>query len=327
MRRNVFRRSRAMEFFNKSSGEHASVNRPLLRQNYVNQGFGVFLHWGMPTYVSSDNANPNLALSYFAPTGYDVGQWLDAIASSGAKYAVLTTKHHDGFANWNTSYSEPGYAPYGIAQTDWYANNGSPDVVGDFVNQCRSHNVNPCLYFSIWDKTYEARTGKTIATATADYTAMIKLQLRELLTNYGNITAIWFDGWGWNSSFGYYNYVSYQSMFDYITGIQPNCLVIDNAHAHPSYTSEIETYESNEGAISASNKRLSESCATVYNNGHWFYHVGDDQTATALKSAATIKTAIANNKAANASYLLNFPPGLDGHITDAQVTILGQVGT
>lgn len=288
------------------------------RHEYMNRGFGAFFHWNMSTFGPDEWAAADQAIDTFAPTDLDIDQWLDAVAAAGCKYAVLTTKHHDGFALWPTAYAAPLHDPYSIAETTWYATNGSPDVVGLFVAGCQTRGLAPCLYFSIWDTTYETRTGTDETSDAASYIAMIELQLNELLTGYGPITAVWLDGWKWSLG---YEEIPYATIRDYVKSVSPNTIVIENSHEHPTTNSEIEEYETgSDGAIPAGNLRYAEQCQTLRTDNHWFYHVADNPAS--LQTAVYVNAALANANANYATYLLNLSPGTDGHISSQQLAIL-----
>lgn len=296
-----------------------------LQAAYLAQQFGMFLHYNMSTFVDVEWADPNIDVDTFAPTGLDINNWMDAAVSAGMKYAVLTAKHHDGFALWPTAYAVGGYDPYGIGSTAWYASSAI-DIVDEFATQCAAHSINPCLYFSIWDRTYEARSDKTAAGDPAAYIAMIEAQLSELLTNYGNITAIWTDGWGWQADTGYTN-IPYATISNYIKSIQPNCMLVENAHTHPSVTSEIETYEQNETFDLNGNTRPSEVCSSIRVNERWFYRSTDGQADADIKTAVSLNALIQTYNGNNANYLLNVTPTTAGVLPEAQVTRLAQLHT
>jgi alpha-L-fucosidase len=288
------------------------------RHEYMHRGFGTFFHWNMSTFGPDEWATADQAVDTFAPTDLDIDQWLDAVAAAGAKYAVLTTKHHDGFALWPTSYAVPTEDPYSIAETTWYAANGSPDVVALFVAGCRTRGLAPCLYFSIWDTTYETRSGTDETSDAAAYLAMIQTQLTELLTGYGFISAIWFDGWKWHLG---YEEIAYATIYNYVKGLSPNTVIINNCHEFPAVTSEIEEYETaGDGAIPAGNLRYAEQCETLRTDNRWFYHAADDPAA--LQTAVYVNAALANANANYATYLLNLSPGTNGHISSQQLAIL-----
>lgn len=274
--------------------------------------------WNMETFSGQSTATANLNVDTFAPTDLDIANWLDAIQAAGCKYATLTTKHHSGFALWPTAYHVGENPPYSIAQTAWYAANGSPDVVGLFVAGCRARNINPCIYFSIWDSTWEARTGTDQTTGTAAYIAMIQAQLTELLTNYGDITAIWLDGWGWKLG---YDYIPYATIYNIIKGLQPGCLVIDNANTvHPCPTSQIDIYEN--GGMPDSNTLYAEEVVRIKTSGgSWFY-----ETAPAtLRTAESIRSEIDRCNLHGGAYHLGTYPDRTGHLTDDQIAVLLQL--
>lgn len=276
----------------------------------------------MGTFTQADLSDPNLDVNTFAPTDLDIDQWLDACVSAGMTYATLTTKHHDGFALWPTAYHVGANPPYSVAQTTWYANNGNPDIVSLFVTKCRAHNLNPCLYFSMLDLTYEVRSGTNETTDAAGYLVMIEAQLTELLTNYGDITALWFDGWGWHMG---YEEIPYATVYNFVKNLQPNCLVIENSHTHPTVTSEIEVYEfGSDGHIPEANVRRSEEVDTMRVDNAWFYVSADSDAA--LTSAAELLEAIHDANNYTGTYQLGIAPGTDGHLSAAQVTRLGEIG-
>jgi alpha-L-fucosidase len=247
-------------------------------------------------------------------------QWLSNAASVGAKYAYLTTKHHDGFSLWPTATYVNGYSPYSVAQTSWYSGGGY-DIVGSFVTKCRTYGLLPCLYYSIWDKTYETRSGNSPSSNPTAYTNWITSQLQELLVNYGPIGAIFTDGWGWHMGYGY---VKFPVIKDFIRSIQPYCLLNENSHKHPSTQAESEIYETTggDGSIQAGNIRPSEEINTVIANGNWFWNTSSDDTAS---SAATVNAAIANANANAGNYLLSFGPNKSGALTSSMLSTLAAI--
>ena len=143
----------------------------------------MFLHFGILTYTGAW-ARPNLDIKQFNPTRLDPGQWADAAVAARMKYAVLTTRHHDGFALWPSRASD-----FNVGHIPW--RNGKGDVVREYVDAFRSRGLLPGLYYSIWDTTEDVSAGHL----TPAKLAYIKTQLTELLTNYGPIPILIFDGW------------------------------------------------------------------------------------------------------------------------------------
>jgi alpha-L-fucosidase len=286
-------------------------------RQYVDQKFGIKINWDSRVFIGAvapPNSDPNL----FAPTGFDYNQWLDAAVDAGAKYVVIMGKHHVGFAMWPTAYHVTGYAPYSIAQSDWYTNNGQQDTVGLLVAGCRTRGLNPCIYFSIVDYTYEARSGTTAATGGANYRAMIEAQLTELLTDYGDITAIWLDGWDWLELDPY---IPYPFIANVVKTLQPNCLIVNNSQDHPTTSSEVECYEVAD--IPDGNTRLSEKVASIRSDGQWIWRAIDDPTV--LKSSATVNAAILHANQNEGSYLLAILPDDAGNLSEEQLAVLSGI--
>lgn len=123
-----------------------------------------------------------MALSSFDPSDLDCEEWIKAVYDAGAKYAVLVCKHHDGFANWPSAYTD-----YSVKNTPW--KNGNGDVVGDFVAACRKYNIKVGLYYSPAQFGSSQMNGR-------EYDDYFISQIRELLTDYGKIDYLWFDGCG-----------------------------------------------------------------------------------------------------------------------------------
>ena len=272
----------------------------------------------MSTYDDNQWATPNIDVDTFNPTGLDISQWMTAIATSGAKYATLTVKHHDGFSLYPTAHYSPGYDPYSIAQTAWYAANGSPDIVDLFVTACRANNIIPCFYFSFWDRTFEARTGAAV-TGDAGYLNLVETQLRELLTNYGQIGAIWIDAY---TGRALTVYIPYAHIYNFIKSIQSNCMIVHNEHVFPPNASQVVVYEVPvHGNVPEGNTSPAEESDTVDQGGAWFY----PSAGVTLKTASTIQASIIQANSRNAAYHLNFSPNTVGIIPEDQVTLLGQI--
>ena len=159
---------------------------PTARQlEYQDWELGVFLHFGFRTFYEGhrDWDGKPMSPEMFHPAALDCDQWAATAGEAGARYMVLTAKHHDGFANWPTAYTD-----FSVASSPW--REGEGDVVGEFTEACRRHGVEPGLYYSPADWTcpvYE--DPKT-------YDDYFINQVSELLTGYGEISVLWFDGCG-----------------------------------------------------------------------------------------------------------------------------------
>lgn len=153
---------------------------------FLDWEFGAFFHFGIRSFFLGhrDWDNKPMPADAFNPESLDCNQWISTVKAAGAKYAILVCKHHDGFANWPSRFSS-----YGVAQSPW--RNGQGDVVREFVDACRRYHMKVGLYYS------PAQWGGTVRfeddRAYDDYFIN---QITELLTNYGKIDYLWFDGCG-----------------------------------------------------------------------------------------------------------------------------------
>ncbi len=159
---------------------------PTERQlEYQDWEFGVFLHIGIRTFHEGhqDWDGKPMDVKNFNPSQLDCNNWAGAAAEAGAKYMVLVCKHHDGFANWPSKYTE-----FSVASTPW--KDGQGDVVREYVDACRKHNLGVGLYYS------PAQWGGQAYDDPKDYDDYFISQISELLTGYGEIDILWFDGCG-----------------------------------------------------------------------------------------------------------------------------------
>lgn len=151
---------------------------------FLDWEFGVFFHFGIRTFYEGhkDWDMQEMSPEGFNPEQLDCEQWIKTIRDAGAKYAMLVCKHHDGFANWNSEYTK-----YSVAASPW--KNGKGDVVREYVDACRKYGIKVGLYYS----PAEFGSAKKEAKEYDDYFIN---QISELLTNYGKIDYLWFDGCG-----------------------------------------------------------------------------------------------------------------------------------
>ena len=183
--------------------------KPTKKQlDFLNWEIGVFFHFGIRSFNEGhkDWDGKHMELSTFNPTELDCEQWIKTIKAGGAKYAILTTKHHDGFANWPSKYTE-----YSVKNTPW--KNGQGDVVREFTDACRKHNIKVGLYYSPAQFGYTQMSGD-------EYDDYFINQISELLTDYGKIDYLWFDGCG--SEGHEYNK---DRIIAAIRGLQPDILI------------------------------------------------------------------------------------------------------
>ncbi len=163
------------------------MNSDKKQLEFLDWEFGVFFHFGIRSFFPGhkDWDGKEMPMEAFNPTELDCESWLKTAKAGGATYAILTCKHHDGFALWPTKYSE-----YSVAGSRW--KDGRGDVVREFVDACRKVGLKVGLYYS------PAQWGKyAISFKNAkEYDEYFINQIRELLTGYGKIDYLWFDGCG-----------------------------------------------------------------------------------------------------------------------------------
>ncbi|MFC7265922.1 alpha-L-fucosidase [Streptomyces lutosisoli] len=146
-------------------------------------GFGLFLHFGINTFNGEEWSDGTLDPATFDPTGLDASQWAQTARAAGAKYVVLTAKHHDGFCLWPTATTT-----YSVASSPW--REGQGDVVAELAEACRGAGLGLGLYLSPWDRNADCYDDP------AAYDDFYLRQLTELCTRYGPLYELWFDGAG-----------------------------------------------------------------------------------------------------------------------------------
>ena len=217
----------------------------------------------------------------FCPAGFDAEEWVKAIKGSGAKYICFTARHHDGFSMFGSEYTDydiTDAAPFGR------------DIVKELAEACHKEGLRLHLYYSLIDWGREdaprGRTGRGTgrpegSTDTTAYFKFMKGQLTELLGNYGEIGAIWFDG-DWDMPEGYD--WRYDELYPLIHGLQPGCLIGNNHHRNPIEGEDIQIFERDlpgenlagySGAQDVSIGLPLETCQTM--GASWGYDIHDDE--------------------------------------------------
>ncbi|MFQ5790874.1 MAG: alpha-L-fucosidase [Acidobacteriota bacterium] len=158
--------------------------RPTRQQaEWQDMEFGIFCHFGINTFHDKEWSDGALDPKSFNPADLDAEQWVEAARDAGAKYFILTAKHHDGFCLWPTSTTD-----YSVKRSPW--RDGKGDVVREVANACEKYAVKFGLYLSPWDRHEPCYKDKEA------YDEFYKRQLAELLTGYGELVEVWFDGAG-----------------------------------------------------------------------------------------------------------------------------------
>lgn len=306
------------------------------RRNFANDRFGIFIHWGIYSMFGQGewylNYGPlhseySKAAGGFYPANFDAGKWADIIKDSGARYVTFTSRHHDGFSMWNT-----GQSPYNIVQATPFKR----DILKELSDSLRSRDISLHLYYSHLDWGREdypqGRTGHTtgrdsIKSDWPAYYDFMNRQLTELLTEYGPVRAIWFDGW-WDhdedaTPFDW----QLPAQYAMIHRLQPGCLVGNNHHQMPFEGEDIQIFErdvpgeNNAGYSPGGISSLPlETCQTM--NGMWGYKVVD----TNYKSFPELINLLVRTAGKGANLLLNVGPQPDGNLPATAVERLAEIG-
>lgn len=291
--------------------------RPLrdLQQDFINLRFGMFIHFNIPTFMDQDWADPEASPEIFNPRKLNCDQWAKAARSANMSYGCLTTKHHSGFAIWNTKTT-----PYNVMNSPL-----KRDVVKEYADAFRANGLKVMLYYSILDTHHKLRPHQI----TPEHIRLVKEQLTELLTNYGEITALIIDGWDAPWSRISYDDIPFEEIYTLIKTLQPNCLVMDlNAAKYPAealYYTDIKSYEQGAGQhISKETNTLPAlSCLPI--NTAWFWKTTFPKDP--VKNPATlVNDNLVPFSKAWCNFILNVAPNRDGLIDDNALTALKDIG-
>jgi len=286
-----------------------------LQQDFVNLRFGMFIHFNMPTYANEDWPDPDTSPSLFNPVKLDCQQWAKAAKSANMTYGCLTTKHHSGFCIWDTKTTD-----YSVMSSPF-----KRDVVKEYADAFRKEGLKVALYFSILDTHQRLRP----ACITREHIELVKAQLRELMTNYGEISALIIDGWDAPWSRISYEEVPFEEIYMLIKSIQPNCLVMElNSGKYPAealFYTDIKSYEQGAGQhISKENNHLPAlSCLPLQAN--WFWKTSFPTTPVKDVTKMVEENIVPMGKA-YCNFLLNVAPNRDGLMDENALIALKEIG-
>jgi len=286
-----------------------------LQQAFVDLKFGMFIHYNIPTYMQEDWADPEAPAAIFNPKKLDCNQWAVAAKSANMSYGCLTTKHHSGFCIWDTKTTD-----YNVMKSPL-----KRDVVKEYVEAFRKQGLKTMLYYSVLDTHHKLRPGQI----TKEHIRMVKEQLTELLTNYGDITALIIDGWDAPWSRISYEDIPFEEIYYLVKRLQPNCLVMDlNAAKYPEealFYTDIKSYEQGAGQhiSKEQNKLPALSCLPINQNWFWKESFPNDPVKDPFKLIT--ENIVPFNKA-YCNFILNVAPNRDGLIDDNVISALQKIG-
>ena len=305
------------------------------RKEFQDNKFGVFLHWGIYSmtargewYMNDRNIHRDeyaKLASGFYPSKFDAAQWVSAIKASGAKYITITSRHHDSFSMFDT------------AESDFNIVDATPfkrDVLKELADECHKQGIKLHLYYSHLDWKREdyplGKTGKGTGRPQGKenwqtYYRFMNNQLTELLTHYGPIGAIWFDGvWDQADDFDW----QLEEQYGLIHRLQPACLIGNNHHCTPYAGEDFQMFERDlpgeNTAGFSEGQEVSvlplETCETM--NKTWGYNIEDQQ----YKSTKTLIQLLVRAAGKNANLLMNIGPQPNGELPAAAVQRMKEMG-
>lgn len=279
-----------------------------------------FIHFGLNTFNDREWGYGDTDPKTFNPTNLDCEQWAQTLVKAGMKGVILTAKHHDGFCLWPFEGTD-----YSVKNSPW--KNGQGNVVKELSEACKKYGLKFAVYLSPWDR-HQANYG------TPEYLPYFYAQLRDLLTNYGPVFEVWFDGA--NGGDGWYggakdirtidrkNYYNYPRIYEMLDSIQPQAIIFSDGgpgcrwvgnekgfagatnwsflrkgEVHPGYD---KNYELQYGHPDG-NQWVPAECDVSIRPG-WFYHPEEDDR---VKSPDQLVDLYYRSVGHNATLLLNFP--------------------
>ncbi len=308
------------------------------RQEFADSKFGIFIHWGIYSmfaqgewYLQNATIDKNeyaKAADAFYPHRFNAREWVSAIKDAGAKYICFTTRHHDSFSMWDTEQSE-----YNIVDATPFGR----DVLRELADECHAQGIRLHFYYShldwMRDEYPMGRTGSRIIGRDTtkvnwpEYYEFMNSQIRELLTNYGEIGAIWFDGWWDHDQDSVPFDWQLQQQYAMIHELQPACLVGNNHHQVPFEGEDIQIFERDlpgENTAGLSGQDISrlplETCQTM--NGMWGYKLVDQE----YKSTETLIQYLVSAAGKGANLLMNIGPQPNGELPATAIERLREMG-
>ena len=301
--------------------------------------FNAFVHFNMNTFTNMEWGTGGESPEQFNPTALDCRQWARVCKEAGMSGIILTAKHHDGFCLWPSALTE-----HSVKNSPW--KNGQGDVVRELSEACREYGLKMGMYLSPWDRNH-ASYGKP------EYPDYFRGQLRELLTNYGDIFEVWFDGanggTGWYGGADEERTVDRQTYYDWpathtlVAELQPNAVIFSDAGPGVRWVGNENGFA---GETNWSTLRLDEFYPGSPNyreltEGHadgthwvpaecdvsirpgWYYHPEQD---TAVKSLAQLVDIYYQSAGRNGLLLLNLPVDTRGLVNEADAQQLQRLG-
>jgi alpha-L-fucosidase len=295
------------------------------QRDFMKWRFGMFIHFNLGTFADLDWAGGYEDPALFRPSKLDCGQWADVAREAGMTYLVLTVKHTEGIALYDSAVTTHDVTLFRSFR------DGKGDVVREFVNACRSRELKTGLYYCFPGDYSDAEHRNAPPPgqpdlhglppeAAGDYVAFMKKQLAELLTGYGPIDLLWIDQYA-----NKYTAPRWPEIRAYLKSLQPHCLVLAN-NAHDRRDTDVLSYEYpwQQMLPPEDNALPAEVCDTIQTGQRWFWR--EVKQPSDLQPAEDVAARLRLCNTRNANYLLNVPPDRDGLISGPQRQRLREIG-
>lgn len=300
--------------------------------------FEAFIHFGVNAYTDREWGTGKEDPKIFNPARFDADQWVDAFKAATMKGVILTAKHHDGFCMWPSKYTE-----HSVKNSPW--KNGKGDIVAELSRACKRAGIKFAVYLSPWDR-HEPTYGDS-----PRYNDYFCNQLTELLTNYGKISEVWFDGACGEGPNGKRQVYDWDRYYRLIRKLQPDAAisirgpdvrwcgneagrtrqsewsVLPRTHADP-----MEGWVDLQGRDLGSREKIKNAKFLFWYPSQvntsirpgWFYHASQDDRVKSLEHLLNIYY---GSVGGNGQFLLNLPPDRRGLIHENDVARLKQLGS
>jgi alpha-L-fucosidase len=276
-----------------------------------------FAHFGINTFTDREWGEGKEDPRLFNPTHLDAAQWVRALKAAGIKMLILTAKHHDGFCLWPSRYTD-----HSVKRSPWRSGKG--DVVGEVAKACREGGVKFGFYLSPWDR-HERTYGSPA------YNEFFLNQLSELLTNYGPIAEVWFDGANGEGPDGKRQEYEWARYYALIRRLQPHALIAICGPDIRWVGNESGVARENESSVQPVNRGAQQGAAFAWYPAEcdvsirpgWFYHSEQDAQVKTLDQLMDIYY---KSVGRNSVLLLNVPPDRRGLISEIDAKRLGELG-
>ena len=292
----------------------------------------LFLHFGVNTFTDREWGDGRESPSIFSPSSLDARQWASVAKKAGARALIVTAKHHDGFCLWPTRTTR-----HSVAASPWRSGEG--DVVREFVNACNAEGLKAGLYLSPWDR------NNPVYGDSPKYNDLYCDQLTELLTRYGPINEVWFDGANGEGPNGKRQVYDWPRFFGLVRRLQANAVMFSDAGpdirwcgnekgtaGDPNWSTmnpDAVPFPGADGPGIIDALQHGDRDGTVWRPAEvdvsirpgWFYHPAEEER---VRTVDDLMSLYLSSVGRNGKLLLNVPPTRDGLLHSTDVARLGQ---